>query len=78
MFKVKEYEQTCCACPSQWDIYTDDGHYIYVRYRWGYLSLTLDDQEQIFGMQVRDGLNGYMDTDELKELTKEILDWSNV
>lgn len=27
--------QTCCACPSQWDAWTDTGQYLYLRYRWG-------------------------------------------
>ncbi|WUH94500.1 hypothetical protein OG900_33090 [Streptomyces sp. NBC_00433] len=27
--------QTCAACPSQWDAWTEDGDYLYLRYRWG-------------------------------------------
>lgn len=27
--------QTCTACPSQWDAWTDTGQYLYLRYRWG-------------------------------------------
>lgn len=27
--------QTCCACPSQWDAWTVDGQYLYLRYRFG-------------------------------------------
>jgi hypothetical protein len=27
--------QTCLACPSQWDAWTTDGQYLYLRYRWG-------------------------------------------
>ncbi|MDH6116891.1 hypothetical protein ABH930_000310 [Kitasatospora sp. GAS204A] len=27
--------QTCLACPSQWDAWTDTGQYLYLRYRWG-------------------------------------------
>jgi len=26
--------QTCEACPSQWDAWTADGQYLYLRYRW--------------------------------------------
>lgn len=73
---VDRYTQTCYACPSQWDIYTRDGHYIYARYRWGYLSLTLDDKEEIFGINFGDKLDGTMNTDELKMVTQEILDWN--
>ncbi|GAA3550666.1 hypothetical protein GCM10022419_033670 [Nonomuraea rosea] len=27
--------QTCRACPSQWDAWTTDGQYLYLRYRSG-------------------------------------------
>lgn len=27
--------QTCWACPSQWDAWTPDGQYLYLRYRFG-------------------------------------------
>lgn len=27
--------QTCFACPSQWDAWTEDGTYLYLRYRGG-------------------------------------------
>lgn len=27
--------QTCSACPSQWDAWTTDGQYLYMRYRFG-------------------------------------------
>lgn len=27
--------QTCWACPSQWDAWTDEGEYVYLRYRHG-------------------------------------------
>lgn len=27
--------ETCCACPNQWDAWTTDGQYLYLRYRSG-------------------------------------------
>ena len=27
--------ETCSACPSQWDAWTTDGQYLYLRYRFG-------------------------------------------
>jgi hypothetical protein len=27
--------QTCIVCPSQWNAWTTDGQYLYLRYRWG-------------------------------------------
>lgn len=34
-FKIVKAVQTCLACPSQWDAWTDDGKYVYMRYRHG-------------------------------------------
>jgi len=81
-FKVKSCEKTCSACPSQWDIFTTDDQYIYVRYRWGVLSLTLNfddpNDEIIYCETIGGGFDGCMSTEELKQHTKEILDWSEV
>lgn len=47
MIVVTELDQTCRACPSQWEGRTDDGNRIYIRYRHGWLSAgvgrTMDD-----------------------------------
>jgi len=37
--KITHIEQTCGACPSQWEITLKNGHMIYVRYRWGCLYI---------------------------------------
>lgn len=79
-FKVKSCVQTCSACPSQWNIYTTDGQYIYARYRWGGLTLTLNmgqpDSKVIYSEGIGDGLDGVLSTQELKDHTDSILDWS--
>lgn len=36
---VKEYYQTCCACPTQFDVYDVNGIYYYFRYRHGMMSI---------------------------------------
>lgn len=81
-YKVKSCKQTCSACPSQWVIYTEDGEYIYARYRWGRLTLTLNpfqvNGEEFYRETVGDGLDGVLDTLELVEHTKSILDWSKL
>lgn len=68
------------ACPSQWDIYTDDDQYIYARYRWGGLTLTLNfgqpDSVVIFSTGIGGGFDGCMSTTELRQITNSILDWS--
>ncbi|MFG3382194.1 hypothetical protein [Streptomyces sp. NPDC047999] len=33
--KLTRVVQTCSACPSQWDAWTADGQYLYLRYRHG-------------------------------------------
>lgn len=43
--KIVKAEQTCGACPSQWDAWTDEGRYVYLRYRWGCGSVTYYDDE---------------------------------
>lgn len=34
--KIVRAVQTCFACPSQWDAWTDTGQYLYLRYRHGW------------------------------------------
>jgi hypothetical protein len=37
--RVSKLTQTCKGNLSQWEGLTDDGQFIYVRYRWGCLSI---------------------------------------
>lgn len=34
--KIIKAVQTCWACPSQWDAWTDNNKYLYLRYRSGH------------------------------------------
>ena len=47
MLLITKLIQTCGACPSQWygKSIDDNGieHEIYIRYRWGYLRLDVND-----------------------------------
>jgi hypothetical protein len=47
MVTVVDLRQTCECSPSQWEGRTDDGRFVYVRYRWGWLQVgfgaTLED-----------------------------------
>lgn len=83
--KVKNYIETCPAFPSQWDILLEDGRYVYTRYRWGQLEVRLtdnpstlfSDKDQILiDRQIGEDLDGVMTLDELKEHTKEFLEWN--
>lgn len=79
-YKVKHCIMTCSACPSQLDIYTDDGEYIYARYRWGCLTITLDPfgsgSKELYCEDIGGGFDGVLDTLELVEHSKSVLDWS--
>lgn len=81
-YKVKHCKMTCSACPSQWNIYTDEGEYIYARYRWGRLTITLnpwrEGSKELYCEDIGDGLDGVMETTELVEYTKSVLDWSKL
>lgn len=69
---VDRIRMTCSACPSQWEGTTVDGDWIYVRYRWGYLSLALwsdsrgADWTDIYGEERGDEYDGTMNYAELK------------
>jgi hypothetical protein len=75
--KVVALKKTCLACPSQWEGALEDGRVVYVRYRHGGLSVGVgDDIEEAvrngmsdqapFADHVGDGLDGFMDFEELK------------
>lgn len=42
---VVELQQTCGACPSQWEGRTEDGRHVYIRYRFGLLTAGVDADE---------------------------------
>ena len=84
MIVVKEIEQTCVACPSQWEGYTDDGRCIYIRFRWGLLSARIgspgDKSEfagvrgkEILRMQLGDSYLGFLDYEDLAKATSGII-----
>jgi hypothetical protein len=84
--KVTSLKKTCIACPSQWEGTLDDGRALYVRYRWGGLSVgageDIDDaisrwrDDALFEEDVGDGLDGFMDLPELKDHLRGLLDFA--
>lgn len=74
MIKVKNIKQTCYACPSQWEGKTDNGERVYVRYRWGNLSIDINGNG-FYSESIGDGLAGVLGYDELKEYTKHLIEW---
>ena len=80
MVKVTEIRRTCFACPAQWEGKSESG-YVYIRFRWGTLSVragsTIKDAiagPTIFEWHEDNEYGGFMEYDELKKLTANILD----
>jgi hypothetical protein len=67
LVRVTSLEQTCYACPSQWEGETDNGDYVYIRYRWGHLTVSVNG-EQIFATDHGNSLDGVLSYDELRTL----------
>jgi hypothetical protein len=81
MIRVTEIRNTCSACPSQWEGLTDDEQVVYIRFRWGHLSVGVDHcldeaicAAPIFTWDDSDMCNGVMDYGQLKELTGGVLE----
>lgn len=63
--RIRGIRRTCEACPSQWSARTKEGREVYIRYRWGWLTVELDGPfgELIYEGEHGDEWDGYMDTD---------------
>jgi hypothetical protein len=75
--KVVALKKTSLACPSQWEGALEDGRIIYARYRHGELSVGVGDDieeavrngmsdQALYMSHIGDGLDGFMNFDELK------------
>ncbi len=75
--KLVELTRTCEACPAQWEGRTDDGRYVYMRYRWGSFgfSLGLTREEAVrnpysFTHGSGDSFDGYMTEYEMRAILR--------
>ena len=77
--EIVSIERTCYACPSQWDAKTKDGRNVYIRYRWGKLSVSVgepgDDEEMsgvngdcVFAGAIGDSYDGMLEYKDLKAI----------
>jgi hypothetical protein len=81
--RVSKLIQTCNGSPSQWEGLTDDGQFIYVRYRWGCLSIgsgkTMDEAVEnvnnLFEKSLGHKGDGSLEYAELREATMGVVDW---
>jgi hypothetical protein len=71
---VKIITETCSACPYQLEGFTEDDQEIYVRYRWGTLTIYVGG-EAIFEWKSDNPWGGEMTYDELKALTRDRIIW---
>lgn len=80
--KVRKRRKTCSACPSQWEGRTDNDRPVYVRYRWGHLSVRVGppagDMDsatmgyQVLGRQIGDAYDGTIKWSKVKHLIEPI------
>lgn len=83
MIKCVALRQTCGGCPSQWEGETDDGREIYIRYRWGRLSLSVwpkgdpSKEEFISEQDIGDPLDGHLDEDRMRARLAEYLEFKD-
>ena len=65
-------KMTCTSCPSQWDAKTTDGTYVYIRYRWGCLTVTAraftEDEVELLDWCGPSPWDGGMSTSELSDI----------
>ena len=84
MYRIKDIKQTCYACPSQWEAKTINDIPIYIRYRWGYLSIRkaegksdniLDavDGDEIYGKQIGDKYDGIISLQQVLQIAKNVI-----
>lgn len=82
MIRLVNLEQTCVACPSQWEGSTIDGRSVYIRFRHGHLTAgvgpTVDDACRAFvnlaSLRVGDEYDGVMSTDQMLARLAHVLE----
>ena len=86
MIKIKELKQTCLCFPSQWEGSLETGESIYIRYRWGRLSVRTSFQpsndiidaingNEILSITCSDALDGCLSKEGLIGLTKSVIEY---
>lgn len=84
MIKITTIKNTCNACPSQWEAIDAESRPVYIRYRWGCLSIRVGEQGQdisdairskpIFEEQLEDNLGGVLSYEDLKIATVGVME----
>ena len=83
-YTIKKLIRTGLACPSQWGGVLDGGAGIWIRYRYGLLSVRLYDKstpfslrtsEYVYGKQIGDSMDGALGDAGLIEWLDHLLDF---
>lgn len=77
MIKVDDLKVSCTCCPSAWEG-TSDGKEVYIRYRWGRLDFWLDKELSYSWKYRKSEYDGYMTSEELKDVVSEVVGISSV
>lgn len=73
MSTLRSLTQTCIACPSQWDGVMQTGAEVYVRFRWGVLSMTINGV-RTYEKQLSGSLDGFMTTEEMLQILNKYIE----
>lgn len=72
--RLSDLTKTCDSCPAQWEGVAVDGRPVYVRYRWGGLTISIaevgDDPvggQTLASLDIGDGLDGVLSERQLQE-----------
>ena len=77
--KAESIEQTCHACPAQFEGQLDTGEYFYGRYRWGCLSIRIGDSpdkavrgREVYCEQLSGDFDGDMTLNRFEDILRSI------
>ena len=77
---ISELVPLCRGCPSDWETTDHLDRYVYIRFRWGRLTVeigkTETTTERIYSEQVSDEYDGFMEVETMIEHTKDVIDWT--
>ena len=82
---IKYIKKTCECYPSQWEAKLMDGRMLYIRYRWGVLSIRASlkktdnimdavNGEKIIEEKLGAGFDGYLDDNAMKQYLRTALE----
>ena len=78
--KITGLRQTCNACPSQWEALTIHNRSVYIRYRWGYLSIWVSnfpkqhglEGKEVYRKQLGNELDGCLSWEEIAPIVANL------